>query len=69
VPTNLLNEANYLSRVGPSGKTPGQVIVKDGTFESFRIAAGYLDRILRGAEINELPVQFPTKLELAINLF
>jgi putative tryptophan/tyrosine transport system substrate-binding protein len=36
--------------------------------ESYRIAAGYLDRILRGTKINELPVQFPTKLELAINL-
>jgi putative ABC transport system substrate-binding protein len=36
--------------------------------ESYRIAATYLDRILRGAKINELPVQFPTKLELAINL-
>ena len=36
--------------------------------DSYRIAATYLDRILRGAKINELPVQFPTKLELAINL-
>ena len=37
-------------------------------FESQRIAATYVDRILRGAKINELPVQFPTTLELAINL-
>ncbi len=36
--------------------------------ESYRIAATYVDRILRGAKINELPVQFPTKLELTINL-
>jgi len=36
--------------------------------ESYRIAASYLDRILRGAKISELPVQFPTKLELVINL-
>jgi putative tryptophan/tyrosine transport system substrate-binding protein len=35
---------------------------------SYRIAATYVDRILRGAKINELPVQFPTKLELTINL-
>jgi putative ABC transport system substrate-binding protein len=36
--------------------------------ESYRIAATYVDRILRGAKINELPVQFPTRVELAINL-
>jgi putative tryptophan/tyrosine transport system substrate-binding protein len=36
--------------------------------ESYRIAASYVDRILRGVKINQLPVQFPTRLELAINL-
>jgi putative tryptophan/tyrosine transport system substrate-binding protein len=36
--------------------------------ESYRVAASYVDRILRGAKISELPVQFPTRLELAINL-
>jgi putative tryptophan/tyrosine transport system substrate-binding protein len=36
--------------------------------DSYRIAASYLDRILRGVKVNELPVQFPTKLELVINL-
>ena len=36
--------------------------------ESYRIAASYVDRILRGAKISELPVQFPIRLELAINL-
>jgi putative tryptophan/tyrosine transport system substrate-binding protein len=30
--------------------------------------ASYIDRLLRGAKINELPVQFPTKFELVINL-
>ena len=33
-----------------------------------RRAASYIDRLLRGAKINELPVQFPTKFELVINL-
>jgi putative tryptophan/tyrosine transport system substrate-binding protein len=36
--------------------------------ESFRGAAGYVDRILRGAKPAELPVQMPSKLDLAINL-
>jgi putative tryptophan/tyrosine transport system substrate-binding protein len=36
--------------------------------ESYRIAATYVDRILRGSKINELPVRFPTKLELTINV-
>jgi putative tryptophan/tyrosine transport system substrate-binding protein len=31
-------------------------------------AASYIDRLLRGAKISELPVQFPTRFELVINL-
>jgi putative ABC transport system substrate-binding protein len=30
--------------------------------------ASYIDRLLRGAKISDLPVQFPTKYELVINL-
>jgi ABC-type uncharacterized transport system substrate-binding protein len=36
--------------------------------DQFRGAAGYVDRILKGEKVSELPVQAPTKYELVVNM-
>ena len=55
---------------------PTDYFAKDGGLMSYgtdyldlyRKAASYVDRILRGAKPNELPVQGPSKFQLVINL-
>jgi putative ABC transport system substrate-binding protein len=47
----------------------GGLIAYGGNFaEQFRQAAGYFDRLLKGAKPADLPVQTPTTFDLVINL-
>jgi len=52
----LYTEAGGLMSYGPNSP------------ENYALAASYVDKILRGANPAELPVEQPTKLELVINL-
>jgi putative ABC transport system substrate-binding protein len=54
--------ASYFARDG------GLLAYGPDRVDTFRSAATYLDRILRGAKPTELPVQLPTKYEMAVNL-
>jgi putative ABC transport system substrate-binding protein len=53
--------AEFVKDAGLLSYGPDQVDI-------FRRAATYVDRILRGAKPSELPVQLPTKFEMAVNL-
>jgi putative ABC transport system substrate-binding protein len=46
----------------------GLISYGDDVTEHYRLATGYVDRILKGEKPGDLPVQLSTKLELMINL-
>jgi putative ABC transport system substrate-binding protein len=45
----------------------GLISYGNDLIQQYRDTAGYVDRILRGERPSDLPVQAPTKYELAIN--
>jgi hypothetical protein len=58
--------ALYPSALYP--KAGGLISYGPDLVTQFQQGAGYVDRILRGAKPADLPVQYPTKYQLVINL-
>jgi putative ABC transport system substrate-binding protein len=46
----------------------GLISYRPDIVDQFRRAAGYVDRILKGEKSADLPVEAPSKYELALNL-
>src|SRR4051794_22673362 len=57
----VLSEGSYVAAGGLISYAPNFI-------EQYRLAAGYVGRILKGEKPADLPVQAPTKYELVINM-
>jgi putative ABC transport system substrate-binding protein len=62
------NNAPAVYAFPESARDSGLLSYGPDLVESFRRAATYVDRILRGEKPGDLPVQFPTKFEMVLSL-
>ena len=60
--------AVYASSVSDFVRDGGLLSYGVDQVDPWRRAAAYVDRILRGEKPGDLPVQFPTKFEMVLNL-
>ena len=64
----LRHRLPYISNLRRQAEAGSLMSYGPNISDMFRIAADYVDKILRGAKPADLPVQQPTKFELVINL-
>jgi putative ABC transport system substrate-binding protein len=62
------NNVPAVYRLSEVARDGGLLSYGPDVVDIWRRAATYVDRILRGAKPGDLPVQFPTKYEMAVNL-
>ena len=61
------NRVPALYPISAFARNGGLLSYGPDTVDLYRGAASYVDRILRGAKPADLPVQLPTKFEMAVN--
>jgi putative ABC transport system substrate-binding protein len=62
-----LNNVPVIFSVSEAARDGGLLSYGNDRVYTFRQAASYVDRILRGEKPGDLPVQFPTKFEMVVN--
>jgi putative ABC transport system substrate-binding protein len=62
------NHVPAVYAISDSARDGGLLSYGADSVDTFHRAASYVDRILRGEKPGDLPVQFPTKFEMVLNL-
>ena len=64
----MLSVCRRCTTFGRRSKRAGSLSYGPNIPDLYRRAAGYVDKILRGGNPGELPVEQPTKFDLVINM-